>query len=151
MATLQDMNTSLEDARFFCEKLQPIIRGPEQTQDLQVIRRFFRAYLHCWKSVLYFVREAKGLNKKKDWSAWCDKWKQRLEPGDRAVFECLRKTRDYDTHKGMIDVNGEVAAGLFPIVTFQPGKQSGPPTELISRCEIGLRVAGQLICEYSTV
>ena len=43
--TASDMRTSLEDARFFYEKLNPIVRGPEQGQDLEVIRRYFRAYL----------------------------------------------------------------------------------------------------------
>ena len=151
MPTLQDMKTSLDDARFFCNKLEPIIRGPQQAQDLQAIRRFFRAYLHCWKSVLHFVREIKGLKEQKDWIAWSNKWAQGLRPGDRAVYELLRNTRDHDTHVAIVDVNGEVAAGLFPIVMFQPGKQSGPRTELISCCESGLLVAEQLICEYSTV
>ena len=71
-----DMRISLEDARFFYEKLDPIIRGSEQQQDLELIRRYFRAYLYCWKSVLHFVREAKGLSGKRNdeaWIAWCKK------------------------------------------------------------------------------
>jgi hypothetical protein len=151
MPTSLDMKTNLEDARFFYEKLEPIIRGPQQQQDLELVRRYFRAYLHCWKCVLHFVREVKGLKKRQDWNAWCEEWERRLQPSDRKVFEYLRKTRDHDTHVGMIDVEGEVAAGLYPIVMFRPGKQSGPRTELISCCERGLFVADQLIREHPSV
>lgn len=150
MATLQDMKTSLEDTRFFHEKLEPIIRGPQQQQDLELVRRYFRAYLHCWKCILYFAREVKGLNRSQ-WKTWYQNWEKGLQPGDRKVFKYLQKTRDHDTHVGMIDVEGEVAASLFPIVMFQPGKQSGPRTELISCCERGLFLAEQLIREHSSV
>ena len=61
MPTIHEMTTSLEDAAFFDEKIQTIVRGPEQGHDLTLIRRYFRAYLHCWKTVLHFVREAKGV------------------------------------------------------------------------------------------
>lgn len=152
--TLSDMRTSLEDARFFYEKLGPIIRGPEHEQDLELIRRYFRAYLHCWKCIPHFVREIKGLSGKKnekEWIAWCQRWGGRLEPGDFDIFECLRKTRDRDTHEGMIEVKGEIAAGLFPIVMFQPGKSTGPLRELISCCQRGLFVVDRLIQEYSQV
>ena len=151
MATLQDMKASLEDSRFFYEKLEPIIRGPQQEQDLELVRRYFRAYLHCWKSILHFVREVKGLKKDPAWNAWCEKWKRNLQPSDRKVFEILRKTRDQDTHVGMIEVEGEVAAGLYPIVMFQPGKKSGSRTELISCCARGLFVADQIIREHLSV
>jgi hypothetical protein len=139
--TPADMGISLEDARFFYEKLDPIIRGSEQQQDLELIRRYFRAYMYCWKSVLHFVQEAKG-------SSWCKEWALQLDPNDYEVFECLRKTRNHDTHVGMIEVKGEIAAGLFPIVMFQPGKGSGDRRELISCCERGLCVAEHLIREY---
>jgi hypothetical protein len=156
MATpsVSDMKTSLEDARFFYTKMEPIIRGPEQEQDLVLIRRYFRAYLHCWKCVPHFVREVKGLSGKKNdsaWIAWCKRWGQRLSPGDYKVFECLRKTRDRDTHEGMIEVGGEIAAGLFPIVMFQPGKGSDPRRELISCCDRGLFVADHMIREHPSV
>jgi hypothetical protein len=154
MPTISDMQTSLEDARFFYDRLDPIIRGPEQRQDLQLIRRYFRAYLHCWKCVPHFVREVKRLSGKKNdsaWIAWLKKWAQRLNPDDYEVFECLRKTRDHDTHEGMIQVGGEVAAGLFPIVMFHPGKGSGPRRELISCCERGLFVADHLIREHQSI
>jgi hypothetical protein len=57
MATpsVSDMKSSLEDARFFYTKMEPIIRGPEQEQDLVLSRRYFRAYLNCWKCVSHFV------------------------------------------------------------------------------------------------
>lgn len=151
MATVQDMWTSLEDARFFYKKLEPIIRGQQQQQDLELIRRYFRAYLHCWKCILHFVREAKSFDKDQDWIAWCKRWQQTLEPSDLTVFEYLRKTRDHDTHEGMIEVEGQVAAGLYPIVMFHPGKQSGPRTELISCCERGLLVIEQLIQHHPNV
>lgn len=152
--SVSDMKTSLEDARFFYEKLEPIIRGPEQQQDLELVRRYFRAYLHCWKCIPHFVREVKGLAGKKNdpaWTAWCQKWAKRLAPGDSDVFDCLRQTRDHDTHVGMIEVKGQVAAGLFPIVMFQPGKGSQPSRELISCCARGLVVADHLIREHASV
>ena len=64
--SVADMETSFEDARFFYDKLEPIIRGPEQQQDLELVRRYFRAYLHCWKCILHFVREVKGFTGKKN-------------------------------------------------------------------------------------
>jgi len=150
--TVSDMKTSLEDARFFYEKLDPIIRGPEQQQDLELVRRYFRAYLYCWKCIPHFVREVTGLTgKKKAWITWCQKWAKRLPPGDSEVFDCLRQTRDHDTHAGMIKVRGEVAAGLFPIVMFLPGKGSQPWRELISCCDRGLVVADHLIQEHASV
>ena len=147
--TVTDMQISLEDARFFHDKLDPIIRGPEEGQDLEIIRRYFRAYLHCWKSISYFVREIKGLKEKDKWIAWCEKWQRTLDPGDAEIFDCLRKTRDHDTHVGMIQLKGEIAAGLFPIVMFVPGKDSGPRRELISCCSRGLIIADQLIRYYA--
>jgi len=152
--TPPDMRTSLDDARFFYGRLDPIIRGPERGQDLQLIRRYFRAYLHCWKCIPHFVREVLGLSGTKNnpaWTARCQKWGKRLEQADYEVFECLRKTRDWDTHEGMIQVTGQIAAGIFPIVMFQPGKSPGPPRELISCCERGLFVADHLIREYPSI
>src|SRR5712692_10107169 len=70
MPTIQEMTTSLEDARFFHHKIEAIATGPEQHHDLDVIRRYFRGYLHCWKTVLHFVREAKGFgarDRDRDW------------------------------------------------------------------------------------
>ena len=51
----------------------------------------------------------------------------------------------------MIKVKGEVAMGLFPIVMFLPGKDSGPLRELISCCDRGLFIAGHLIEEHTSV
>ena len=153
MSTLQDMKTSLEDARFFYKQMEPIICGPEQQQDLELIRRYFRAYLHCWKCILHLVRKKKALDSfgEEAWIDWCKKWERRLQPSDRNVSEYLRRTRDHDTHVGMIDVDKQESAGLHPIVMFQPGKQYGPRTELVSCCERGLFVADQLIQEYPSV
>jgi len=149
--SVSDMKTSLGDARYFYDKMESIIRGPEQQQDLELIRRYFRAYLHCWKCVPHFVREVKGLSGNQAWIAWTKKWALRLNSGDYEVFECLRKTRDHDTHVGMIKVNGEIAAGLFPIVMFLPGNWSGPSRELISCCDRGLFVADHMIREHPSV
>jgi hypothetical protein len=149
--TPADMRITLEDARFFYEKLDSIVRGSEQQQDIEVIRRYFRAYLHCWKCIVHFVREVKRLRKKNDWIAWCNKWAGKLNTSDYEIFECLRTTRDHDTHVGMIDVTGEVAAGLFPIVMFEPGKTPGHRRELISCCERGLFVADHLIRMHPTI
>lgn len=85
MPTSSDMQTSLEDARFFYQNLDRMIRGAGQGQDLVLIRRYFRAYLHCWKCVLHFVREVKGLSGKKHdsaWIAWCKRWAKGLNPDD---------------------------------------------------------------------
>jgi hypothetical protein len=150
--TVADMKISLEDTRFFYGQMEPVVRGPEQEQDIELIRRYFRAYLHCWKCIPDFVREVLCLSgNKSDWIAWCGRWSKRLVASDVGVFESLRKTRDHDTHVGAITVNTEVAAGLFPIVTFQPGKGHGPPRELISCCERGLVVIERLIQEYPSV
>ena len=152
--TQLDMITSLEDARFFHEILNTIIRGPEQGHDLVLIRRYFRAYLHCWKTVLHLVREAKGLGKRRkddEWKVWIEKWSNELIPSDFEIFECLRRTRDHDTHSGMIEVTGEVAAGLYPIVMFNPGKTVGLRRELISCCDRGLFIVDDMIQRYSNI
>jgi len=40
MPTQQDMQISLDDARFFCEKISQIVRGqPEHEQNLEEVRR----------------------------------------------------------------------------------------------------------------
>jgi hypothetical protein len=154
MATADEMRTSLEDARFFHEQIDPIVRGPQQQHDLTAIRRYFRAYLHCWKTVLHFVRVAKHLDGRKQndaWIAWCSRWLARLNHAEIEVFEQLRETRDYDTHQGIIAVAGEVAAGLFPIVMIVPARPSHLRRELISCTAIGLAVGDRLIREYATV
>ncbi len=154
MSTLQDMKTSLEDARFFYERIELMIRRPQE--DLEVVRRYFRAYLHCWKCILHYIRTAKGLGGKKKyekaWIAWCNRWqKKSLDTNERKIFEYLRETRDDDIHKGIIYVDGIGAAGLNPTVIFHPNKTSIRPTELISCCKRGLVVADRLIQDYPNV
>lgn len=61
MPTTNEMIPSLDDARFFNDKIEAIVRGPQSDHALEVIRRYFRGYLHCWKTVLHFVRDAKRL------------------------------------------------------------------------------------------
>jgi hypothetical protein len=154
MPTIDDMRTSLEDARFFHEEIDRIVRGPQHEHDLSLIRRYFRAYLHCWKAVLHFVRVAKNLDGRKNdnaWKDWCKQWLGRLEPSDSEVFEQLRQTRDYDTHEGMIEVASEVAAGLFPIVMIVPAKPSHSRRELISCTRTGLALGDRLLREFPTV
>ena len=83
---------------------------------------------------------------------WTKRWALKLDASDYEVFECLRKTRDHDTHEGnRSKLNGGIAAGLFPIVMFQPGKGSGHRRELVSCCDRGLFVAGHMIREYPIV
>ena len=152
MPTIDDMETSLEDARFFHQKIESIVRGPQAGHDLTLIRRYFRAYLHCWKTVVHLVRSAKGLDGNKEaWISWCERWQTRLTAAETDVFEQLRQTRDYDTHKGMIAVDGEVAAGLFPIVMAIPTKSSHSRRELISCTNTGLDLADRLIQDHPTV
>ncbi len=154
MPTVDDMRTSLEDARFFHEQIDRIVRGPQQQHDLTLIRRYFRAYLHCWKTVLHFVRIAKGLDggkNDKGWIPWSRRWLARLGPAEAEVFEQLRQTRDYDTHQGMIEVAGEVAAGLFPIVMIVPAKPSHSRRELISCTSTGLALGDRLLREYPAI
>ena len=61
MATVAEMNISLEDTRWFHQRIDEIVRGPQHGHDLAVIRRYFRGYLHCWKTVWHLIRDAKGL------------------------------------------------------------------------------------------
>ena len=165
MPTQRDMQVSLDDARFFCEKIGQIVRGQsEQEQDLKVVHRYFRAYLHCWKCVFDYVREEKGLKEtasfrsqcsRKDWIAWVERWKdswKEAQSSDSKILEILRETRDRDTHVGVICVDREIAGGLFPIAVFPPGrKQTEPPRELISCCERGLVLAEWLISDYQRI
>jgi hypothetical protein len=145
------MRTSLEDARFFHDQIDRIVRGPQKEHDLTLIRRYFRAYLHCWKTVLHFVRVAKALDRDKAWKAWAERWRARLGPDEAQVFEQLRETRDYDTHEGMLEVGGEVAAGLFPIVMIVPAKPSHSQIELIYCTSTGLALGDRLIREHPSI
>jgi len=117
MATITEMNISVEDARWFHQRIDQIVRGPQHGHDLAVIRRLFRGYLHCWKTVLHLVRETKGLGRKKNdqaWIAWCLRWQaSHLEPDGCDIMDQLRETRDFDTHSGAIVVSADVAAGCF--------------------------------------
>lgn len=154
MPSIDDMRTSLEDARFFNDQIDLIIRGPQQQHDLELVRRYFRAYLHCWKTVLHFVRTEKGLDGKKHeaaWKSWCQRWLGRFDPSEIEIFEQLRETRDHDTHKGMIEVAGEIAGGLFPIVMLAPAKPSHSRRELISCTRKGIALGDCLINDYLTV
>ena len=148
--TIDDVTTSLEDARFFLEKLSQLIRGPEYECNIVIVRRYFRAYLHCWKCVLDHIRNREGFQKNKDWIARYKDWSKCLQPDDALISDYLRNTRDQDTHSGTIEVSGETAAGLFPIVMFVPGNGSGLRRELISCCERGLFVVEQLIRDHET-
>jgi len=150
--TIQDMKVSLEDARFFNEKIQTICRGPQQGHDLNVIRRYFRAYLHCWKTVLHLVRDAKGLsNDKKAWASWCRLWQAQFLGSDSSeVMDQLRTTRDHDTHQGTITINGEVATGLFPLVFVEPVHASQRRMELVTVTNQGIDVIRQMIATHAT-
>src|SRR4030095_3929605 len=122
------------------EQIDHIVRGPQDRHDLVVVRRYFRAYLHCWKTLLHFIRIAKqlevGRNDKK-WIAWCRRWSEHLTKGEQEVFEQLRVLRDHDTHQGLVEVTGEVAAGLFPIVMLVSPTPPHLRTELISTTAVG--------------
>ena len=104
MPTQRDMQISLDDAGFFCEKIDEIVRGqPEQQQNLELVRRYFRAYLHCWKCIIYYICEEKGMNGK-EFGKWVRrKWlKRRSSPHaneDIGSLDALRKTRDEDTQE----------------------------------------------------
>lgn len=150
MATIRDMNTSLDDARFFNEKIQRIVRGPQQGHDLDVIRRYFRAYLYCWKTVLHFVPEAKGVRSDSAWKTWCERWQaQHLDADGAAAMKQLRETRDYDTHSGTIVIGGEVAAGLFPLVFVDPVDPAHLRRELVTITQQGLEVIAGLIATHA--
>ena len=141
--TVTDMLTSLEDARFFHSEINAIVRGQQDTHDLRRIRRYFRGYLHCWKAVF--------LKSDKTWVPWIQRWQQQsLSPAEIEVCDLLRETRDFDTHEGMIEVSGEVAAGLFPIVMIIVPKPPQPRRELISTTEVGLELAAKLIRDHPT-
>jgi len=149
--TVSDMRTTLDDAHFYYQQLDPIIRGPEHGHDLALIRRYFRGYLHCWKTVAHYVRKVVGAESKNAWTKWCERWATRLSPGDYEAFECLRQVRDYDTHEGTITLKGEIAAGLFPLVMLQPADTTALPRELITCCAQGLSAADKLIREHPNV
>ena len=62
----------------------------------------------------------------------------------------LRETRDYDTHSGTIEVSGEVAAGLFPLVFVGPVKASHVRRELVTWTSQGLDILELLIATHAT-
>jgi hypothetical protein len=154
MPTTDEMKISLDDARFFNDKIEHIVRGPEQGHDLAVIRRYFRGHLHCWKTVLHLVRETKGFgapSKKRHWIAWCKRWQSgNLDPLDIDLMDQLRETRDYDTHSGTIVVTGEVAAGLFPLVFVSPVKASHSRRELVTCTRRGLDFISAIISTHAS-
>ena len=150
MTSIQDMNVSLEDTNFFNEKIQTIVRGPQHGHNMDVIRRYFRAYLHCWKSVLHLVRDAKRLGNDKAWVSWCQRWQaQHLDAHGSAVMDQLRTTRDYDTHSGTITVSGEVAAGLFPLVFVEPVNSPQQRRELVTVTNQGIEIISRLIATHA--
>ena len=148
------MQTSLDDARFFLAEIRALVRGSEANQDLQRIRRYFRAYLHCWKCVLDYVRDVKGYKgyaKISTWVAWWSRWEvfAQLDIADREIATLLREARDDDTHNHTVIAHREIAAGLFPIVMFE--LRAGGRRELLSCCERGAVIAEQLIQDFSIV
>lgn len=153
MATIAEMNTSLEDARWFHQRIDHIVRGSENEHDVTVVRRLFRGYLHCWKTVLHLIREARGLGRRKhdnDWKAWCIAWQtNHLSPERRAVMDQLRVTRDFDTHSGSIVVSGEVAAGLLPIVLIDPVEPTHLRRELVTFTNQGLDILERLLATHA--
>jgi len=153
MPSTADMRITLDDARFFYSLMDPIIRGPEVGQDLTMIRRYFRAYLYCWKSICHYVREVKGYGRdSKGWIAWWSRWETKtasLTSDDKAVAKLLREAHDDDTHNNCISTQREIAAGLFPIVMFE--LHAGERRELISTCARGLVLAEQLINTHADV
>ena len=152
MPTTQDMNVSLEDARFFNEKIQTIVRGPQQGHDIDVIRRYFRAYLHCWKTVLHLVRSAKELDGRRNaWVSWCQRWQaQHFDADTSEVMDQLRTTRDHDTHSGTIAIAGEVVGRLFPLVFVEPVSSSQRRRELVTVTNQGIEIIRQLIATHAT-
>jgi hypothetical protein len=154
MPTAKEMSISLEDARFFNDKIEEIVRGTQQGHDLDIIRRYFRVYLHCWKTVLHLIREAKGLGgktKEAKWIAWCRRWQSKhLDPQAITLMDQLREMRDYDTHSGTLSVTGEVAAGLFPLVFVNPVRKSHDRRELVTCTGNGLKVISKIITTYAS-
>jgi hypothetical protein len=154
MPTIDEMKISLDDAKFFNDKIEEIVRGPEHGHDLAVIRRYFRGYLHCWKTVLHLVREAKGFgepSQKRNWIAWCNRWQSgHLDSPGIDLMGQLRETRDYDTHTGTIVVTGEIAAGLFPLVFVSPVKTSHAKRELVTCTGRGLDLISTIIATHAS-
>jgi len=142
MPTQQDMQTSLNDARFFCTKIRQIVSVSEPEQDLEKVRRYFRAYLHCWKSTIEFVRKERALSPP-DFGQWVEN--EGLEPSDLETYNDLRQTRDDDFHKWLTKAEREYANKIYPIVMFQPGGEGATRRELITCCDRGLVVAEWVI------
>ena len=152
MATTAEMSVSVEDARWFHQRIDEIVRGPQRGHDPAVIRRLFRGYLHCWKTVLHCVREAKGLgDSKQKWIGWCQRWQaSQLDSAGRHTMDQLRETRDFDTHSGNVVVSGEIAAGLFPVVFVDPVIPTHVRRELVTFTNQGLDVLERLVTTYAT-
>jgi hypothetical protein len=124
------MITSLEDARFFSQEIEKIVRGRQSGHDLVLIRRLFRAFLHCWRSVFYMLQNVKGFNNDK-FGKWCDRWKeQNLDDSSIKLLNQLRDTRNYDTHSGTIVTATEVGL-LTPLVFLNPVDPSYSRRELV--------------------
>ncbi len=162
-----DIWVSVEDTRYFHGLVVDMITGQQDKQQPEVIRRNFRAFLHCWKSVIDFVKESTGYGREADGekgtkksNKWKNKWtaweKDIYSAGMRSdvaanaieVIECLIRTRNHDTHGGTIVVSQELAL-LTPLVFFDPPREELPERkELRGVCDVAMNAAEILAKTY---
>lgn len=125
------------------------MRGPESGIDLNGVRRYFRAYLHCWKTTLEFVRRIKGLSRP-DWKLWCERWKTgNLNADDSATWDKLWGLRNYDTHEttlALVIVGGTAPVGT-PLVFVGPESEH---LELVTVASKGVEILEKLIDTYTS-
>lgn len=150
MPTPTDLTISLEDTKFFHEKIDKIVRGHEGGIDLDEVRRYFRAYLHCWKTALHFVRSMKALDDdEKGWKKWCERWVGRhLDAPTAATANKLRELRDDDTHEMTLKLKKQVSAPVgTPLVFVEPVSDH---VELVTVTAKGVGILEKLIATYAS-
>ena len=143
-------------------------------EDLEKIRAFFRAFLHCWKCVQDYAFEMYGIkpqDKQSCMESWYETWPERQNEKDewerlKGIYEDLRTTRDKDTHKMVAPVDqaikGEASSErrtnrgteyvrdvIWPAVVFIPLDKEGNPKnnhrEIHECTKTGLKLAQRLI------
>ena len=148
------MQVSFEDARFFYNKMDGIVRRSEQEIEAgkDDIRRYFRAFLHCWKSISQYACEAHMSGKK--FGKWVEEKWLKGKSDEIQTWHDLSSTRDKDLHlAGVLSIDKEIGAAVpTPIVFFTPrGNDVGPRRQLLECCRQGLDLAERFIRERQWV
>ena len=152
MPTHADLEVSLGDTKFYHQKINTIVRGSEHGIDLDEVRRYFRGYLHCWKTVLHFVRSMKAFdNDENGWKQWCERWVgKHLDAPATTTANKLRELRDDDTHKTTLTLameRGSAPVGT-PLVFVEPVSDH---LELVTVTAKGVDILEKLIATYASI